>query len=49
MNEYKAAESYALGVAAELILGEKAFPALDTIVGDPDTMHRPEPLAELDE
>jgi len=49
MNEYKAAEGYAIGMAAELILGEKTTSALDTIIGDPDTMHRPESFAEFDE
>ncbi len=49
MNEYKAAEGYAIGLAAELILGEKQLPTLDTIVGDPDLMHKPESFAEFDE
>jgi len=49
MNEYKGAEGYEIGMAAELILGEKQLPSLDTIVGDPDTMHKPESFAEFDE
>ena len=49
MNEYKAADGYTIGMAAELILGEKSQPLLDTVVGDPDTMRRPESFAECDE
>jgi hypothetical protein len=49
MNEYKAAEGYAIGMAADLILGEKSIDAIDTVVGDPDTMHRPQSFAEFDE
>jgi hypothetical protein len=49
MNEYKAAESYAIGLAAELILGGKTLVTLDTIIGDPDMMRKPEPLADFDE
>jgi hypothetical protein len=49
MNEYKAAESYVVGMAADLILGEKAIPSPDTIVGDPDPMRSPQLFAEFDE
>jgi hypothetical protein len=49
MNEYKAAEGYAIGMAAQLILGAKPVPEEDTILGDPDTTHRPFAFAEFDE
>lgn len=49
MNEYTAAEGFAIGMAAGLILGEKPVPSLDTVVGDPDVMHKPESFAEFDE
>ncbi len=49
MNEYKAAESYEIGMAAQLILGEKPVPFNDTILGDPDTQNRPFGFAEFDE
>jgi hypothetical protein len=49
MNEYKAAEGYAIGMAAQLILGAKPVFEDDTIFGDPDTTHRPSSLAEFDE
>ncbi len=49
MNEYKAAEGYAIGMAAQLILGEKPVTDYDTILGDPDTEHRPFAFAEFDE
>jgi len=49
LNQYNAAEANELGKAAGLILGEKPVPSLDTVVGDPDTMHRPESFAEGDE
>ena len=49
MNEYKPAESYEIGMAAQLILGVKLVPDDDTILGDPDTTHRPFAFAEFDE
>ena len=49
MNEYKAAEGYAIGMAAQLILGAKQVPDDDTILGDPDVFHRPFTFAEFDE
>jgi hypothetical protein len=49
MNEYKAAEGYAIGMAAQLILGVKPVDEDDTILGDPDTTHRPFAFAEFDE
>ena len=49
MNEYKPAESYEIGMAAQLILGAKPVFEDDTILGDPDVFHRPFTLAEFDE
>lgn len=49
LNQYKPAECHEAGMAAELILGEKPIDALDTIVGDPDVMHKPQSFAEFDE
>ncbi len=49
MNEYQAAEGYAIGMAAELILGMKPDDGEDTIVGDPDLFHKPRAFAEFDE
>jgi hypothetical protein len=49
MNEYIAAEGYAIGEAAQLILGMKLLNDYDTIIGDPDVLHQPLAFAEFDE
>jgi len=49
MNEYIAAEGYAIGEAAQLILGMKPVSDYDTILGDPDVLHQPFAFAEFDE
>ena len=49
MNEYKAAVGYAIGEAAQLILGMKPLDDYDTILGDPDVFHKPLGFAEFDE
>ena len=48
-DQYKPAEVNEVGMATDMILGEKPIVAFDTIVGDPDTMHRPEDFARCDE
>jgi hypothetical protein len=48
-NEYGPADSNEIGAAADVILGEKPIWLSDTIVGDPDVMHRPPELAQFDE
>ena len=48
-DQYRPAEVNEVGMATDMILGLKPVDALDTIVGDPDTMHRPEEFAQFDE
>jgi hypothetical protein len=48
-NQYEAAESVEIGKAEDMILGEKFITLLDTVIGDPDVMHRPEVIAQCDE
>lgn len=49
INQYTAAESRVVDTATDMILGGKDIPAVETVVGDPDTMHRPEQFAQCDE
>jgi hypothetical protein len=49
INKYEAAESVEIARAKDMILGEKPLSMPDTIVGDPDTLHRPEAFAQCEE
>jgi hypothetical protein len=48
-DQYKPAEVNELGMATDMILGEKPMLAPDTIIGDPDVMHKPEEFARGDD
>ena len=48
-DQYKAAEVHEIGMATDMVLGEKALPMFDTIINDPITWLRPEELAAFDE
>ena len=48
-DQYKPAEVNEVGMATDMILGEKPISMFDTIMGDPDVMHRPEAFAQCDE
>jgi hypothetical protein len=48
-NEYEAAQAVEIGRAQGIILGEKPLDMIDTVVGDPDTFHKPQAFAEYEE
>lgn len=48
-DQYKPAEVNEVGMATDVILGDKPIRLADTIVGDPDVMHKPEEFAKCDD